>query len=304
MTIKITPRLIELTYDALLKSFWRRIALRKFLIASHIASSFLDTWHVDESKRELLDRLFLKLQSSEKGNAVIRQMALSLCEQKTFPDLKNWEDSELKIKEAKNAVQSLQIYIKEQEEQIKSETERKTAIEKARIEKQAIQRAQLDKQKLQSALDSMHSLVGTQSGGYQFETWFYDLLDFCEITNRRPYKTDGRQIDGSLTYEGTTYLVELKFTKEQSGAPDIDIFKAKINKMADNTMGLMVSISSYSSVAISEASGSKTPVLLMDAMHLYSFLTGAMSFTDILSRVRRHASQTGDAYLPINKFNG
>ncbi|MDE9541637.1 hypothetical protein [Xenorhabdus bovienii] len=74
--------------------------------------------------------------------------------------------------------------------------------------------------------------------------------------------------------------------------------------MADNTMGIMVSIAGYSSVAISEASGSKTTLIIMDASHLYMFLTGVMDFSEIISRVRRHASQTGESYLPVSKFGG
>lgn len=74
--------------------------------------------------------------------------------------------------------------------------------------------------------------------------------------------------------------------------------------MADNTMGIMISISSYSSVAISDASGSKSTLIILDASHLYLFLSGAMNFKDIITRVRRHASQTGEAYLPTNMFSG
>ena len=73
--------------------------------------------------------------------------------------------------------------------------------------------------------------------------------------------------------------------------------------MADNTMGIMVSISGYTDTAVSEASGSKTTLIIMDASHLYWFLTGIMNFSDIISRVRRHASQTGEAYLSTIKFN-
>ena len=187
---------------------------------------------------------------------------------------------------------------------IKSEKERKEAQERARQQREKIQRSLTDISKLQQNLDVLHAKVGTQDGGYEFEKWFYELLDYSEITNRRPYKIDGRQVDGSLTLEGTTYLVELKFTGNQSGATDIDSLKAKVNKMADNTMGIMVSISGYSSVAISDASGSKTTLMLLDASHLYLFLSGALKFGDIISRVRRHASQTGEAYLPVAKFNG
>jgi len=49
MAAKITPRLIELTYEAALKSFWRKEALRKFLRASYVAESFVATWAHDES---------------------------------------------------------------------------------------------------------------------------------------------------------------------------------------------------------------------------------------------------------------
>lgn len=304
MAAKITPRLIELTYEAVLKSYWRRNALKKFLLASHVKESFFAAWSNDESKRDLLDRLFLKLQATDKGKAVIFQMAKSLSDQTTFPDLRNWEDSDQKIQEAYKAVQELKAYLKKQDEEVKSEKERKEAQERARAQREIIQRSLTDKAKLQQQLDAMHSKVGTQEGGYEFEEWFYKLLDFCEITNRKPYKSGGRQIDGSMTHEGTTYLVELKFTKDQSGATDIDSLKAKVHKMADNTMGIMVSISGYSSTAITDASGSKTPLLIMDASHLYMFLSGAMGFGEIVSRVRRHASQTGEAYLPTNKFNG
>lgn len=304
MANKITPRLIELTYEAVLKSYWRKKALCQFLRASSVSESFISSWMEGETKRDILDRLFQKLQSSDRGKVAIFQMALSLSEQTTFPDLRNWEDSEQKIQNASKAVQELKSYLKNQAIEIKSEQEKIDAQKRVREEKEKIQRALTDKAKLQQKLDEMHLKVGTQNGGYEFEVWFYELLDFCDIKNRKPYKTDGRQIDGSLTIEGTTYLVELKFTEKQSDATDIDSLKAKVNKMADNTMGIMISISGYSSVAINDASGSKSPLIILDASHLYLFLSGSISFLDIISRVRRHASQTGQAYLPVNKFDG
>lgn len=304
MAARITPRLIELTYEAALKSFWRRKALSKFLLASHVTESFVATWSTEESKRDLLDRLFPKLHATDKGKALIFSMARNLSEQTTFPDLRNWEDSDQKIQEAHKAVQELKAYLNQQDRAIQNERELEHFRERARLERERIQRANTDRLKLQQALDYMHSKVGTQEGGYEFEEWFYKLLDYSEITNRKPYKSAGRQIDGSLTHDGTTYLVELKFTKAPSGAPDIDSLKAKVNKMADNTMGVMVSMSSYTSTAIYDASGSRTTLILMDASHLYMFLSGAMKFGEIISRVRRHAAQTGEAYLPIQKFNG
>jgi hypothetical protein len=67
-------------------------------------------------------------------------------------------------------------------------------------------------------------------GGYDFQDWFYD---------------------GSLTLDGTTHLNELKFAVAQADATDIDSLRAKVDDKADNTMGIMISMSGYSSVAIS-----------------------------------------------------
>jgi hypothetical protein len=304
MAARITARFIELTYEAALKSYWRKAALRKFLRSSRISESHLATWAADESKRDFLDRTFTSLQKNDSGKSVIFDMAKALSELSSFPDLRDWEDSAEKIAAATKAVAELKAYLRSQDEEIRSEREREEARERARAERTRVQRSLTDKAKLQQRLDALHPSVGTQKGGYDFQDWFYDLLDFCEIQNRRPYVTGGRQIDGSLTLDGTTYLVELKFTGTQSGSTDIDSLRAKVEDKADNTMGIMVSISGYSSVATAQASGRKTALLLLDAMHLYLFLSGTLSFADIISRVRRHASQTGEAYLAACQFGG
>ena len=304
MATRITPHLIQLTYEAALKSFWRKEALKKFLRECQVPSTFISSWAPEESKREFLDRVFENLQKSDRGKKVIHQMSIFLADQTSFPDLRNWEDSALKIADAEKTVTELKSYLRKQDSDIKSERECAEIKTRAHEEKQKFQRAQTDKAKLDNRLKELHTIVGTQQGGYDFQDWFFNVLDFSEIINRRPYWSNGRQIDGSLNVDGTTYLVELKFTDVQADATDIDSFKAKIDSKADNTMGIMMSISGYSSVAITEASGKKTPMLLLDAQHIYLFLSGNLKFSEIITRVRRHAAQTGEAYLPAGKFGG
>ena len=62
MASKLSPHFIELVYDALLKSFWRKKALRNFLRRSHVSENFLGQLTDDESKRDWLDRLFRRLE--------------------------------------------------------------------------------------------------------------------------------------------------------------------------------------------------------------------------------------------------
>ena len=264
----------------------------------------LTNWSPDESKRELLDCLFDNLPRTDEGRAMLLRMAKYLIEQRSFPDLQNWEDSAHKIKEAHDAVSRLRIYHNRQEEEILSEEQKKKARSDFRKRQEKISKSQQSLQKLNNRLNELGKELGTQGAGYKFQDWFYDLVDFSEITNRKPYCHEGRQIDGSLTLSGTTYLVELKFTSEQATVNDIDSFYKKVTAKADNTMGIMVSISGYSSVAIKEASGPRTPLLLLDHSHLYLVLSGIMGLSDVIERLRRHASQTGKAYLPTTGFTG
>lgn len=291
------PHFLELVANALLHSFWRKRALHEFLRRAGIKEDFLATWREDETKRDFLYRLFPALERTEKGAPVVRYLARELADQITFPDLDGWEDAAQKKARAADAVRALKTYLARNKQAIgdqRAETEARRRAQEIREERQ---RRQTDLDKLRARLDALAVQLGSQQAGYDFESWFYDLADFFEVVNRRPYKTAGRQIDGSLTFESTTYLAELKFTSAQAGADDIDIFFKKVHDKADNTMGVMVSISGYSSVAIQGASGPRTPLLLLDHGHLYSLLGGTMNLPDLIARVRRHASQTGRAYV-------
>lgn len=301
---RIPAHYLELVSDALLKVYWYKKSLRNTLRRSGVSDNFLSTWAEDESKREMLERLFPKLENSENGILVVNRLADTLVEQKSFPDLERLEDSRLRIKQAEEAIEALKGYRRRQAESAQSERDRAQTRQRAReLQQEALKRHhQLGT--LADRLDSLSTELGKQSAGYAFQDWFYDLLEYFEVVNRRPYNVQGRQIDGSVTIDGTTYLVELKFTTDQSDAVDIDVFRSKILSKADNTMGITVSISGYSSVAISEASRDKTPLLLLDHRHLYLLLTGSIPFSALIARLRRHSSQTGEAYLSVENLGG
>jgi hypothetical protein len=303
MPEELSSHFIDLIHDALLKSFWRKGALLNFLRRHKISDRVLSTWHESESKRMFLARILPKIEAHPQGVQVLQRMADSLANQTKFPDLEGWEDSESKIQAAKESVLALkrQVAAALQEATETAEREATRKVARAKAEKQIATRVTL--QSLEGGLKQLSSRLGTQQAGYDFQDWFYDVVDFFETVNRRPYVTGGRQIDGSLTLEGTTYLTELKFTNEQAAATDIDTFLAKVNDKADNTMGIMVSMAGYSSVAIQQASGKRTPLILLDYSHIYLVLGGNWTLPEVISRVRRHVSQTAEAFLPASEFS-
>ena len=302
MKTRFTPHLFDLTFDAALRSFWRKRALSTFLRGCEIKG--LPAWGPDESKRDYLSRVFDDLRSTDQGRGKILQLAQFLADQTAFPDLQGWEDTAEKLDAARRSVGALRSYLEEQEASIASERSRLDARKKLRALQEEARASQQSIQSLSEQLAQLSADLGTADAGREFEQWFYSLMQFSEITARKPYVVEGRQIDGSITIGDTTYLVECKFTAEQSGAPDIDVFRAKVESKADNTMGIFVSISGYSSVALDAASGKKTPLLLLDHTHIYGVLGGVTNFRDVVERIRRHCSQTGHAYLAAGDFGG
>lgn len=303
MKTHITPHFLHLLFDALLKSFWRKNALARFLREIGISEAFVATLQT-ETKREVIERLFTKLEKHPSRTPILLKMAHALAEQKTFPDLEGWEESTKMIADARRSIGNLAKYLQEQKQEAESVKERQRVKELYRKNQAKAAASSQQLEDLGEQLKALFPSLGTQTGGYEFQEWFYSFLDFCEVPLRRPYVTNGRQIDGSVTLSGTTYLVELKFTKSQAASPDIDTFIRKVTTKADNTMGIFVSMAGFSSGTVVEASKDRTPILLFDSSHIYHALSGAMSFAEIVARVRRHASQTGSAFLSLQEFSG
>jgi len=299
---RLPAHFLELLTDALLKVYWYKGSFRAALRRAEVPEGLLATWAAEETKRDFWERLLPRLETTDAGIRALVRLADAVGDQKTFPDLQRMEDSGFRISSARESIAALNAYRQRQREKAQEQRDERASRERGRkVREEAVAR-QHSLQSLNARLDSLATQVGSQSARYEFEGWFYDLMDYFEVDNRRPYKTDGRQIDGSVTIEGTTYLVELKFTSNQSDGPDIDSFKNKVITKADNTMGIMVSISGYSGVAIKEASRDKTPLLLLDFKHLYMLFTGSLRFSEMVARVRRHSSQTGQAYLAVENF--
>ncbi|OQB82537.1 MAG: hypothetical protein BWX88_03846 [Planctomycetes bacterium ADurb.Bin126] len=281
--------------------------MRRFLKQHGISDTKLATWHEDETKAVFLRRLFddLITVKDNKGHSVILSMARSLAEMKVFPDLEGWPDTKEKLAAAREAVSRIKAQIDFLNRQIQ---DTKAAEERQRKAREKQEQAILSRQTLAGLADRLAALVpqqGTREGGYAFERWFYDLAGFFELSARPPYVSGGRQIDGSLGLDGTEYLIETKFTKVQTAATDVDSFMLKIKRKADNTMGILVSMSGFSGPAIKEASCDGTPMLLMDFSHVYNLvLAGMMSLPDVIRRIKQHASQTGEAFLPVPRFSG
>ena len=107
----------------------------------------------DESKRQLLDRLIPALEAAEKGPAVIKQLAVHLSDQVSFPDLTGWPDEADKIRAAKAAVVALKAYITRERSAAEVERARQAIREEAARQKAQKIASEQDLAKLRIEID-------------------------------------------------------------------------------------------------------------------------------------------------------
>ena len=173
MISRVTPCLVDLTYEASLRSFWRKDALRRFLRSCGISEGFIASWGEQEPKRTFLGRVFEALQKSSSRETVILRLSQALSEQQTFPDLQGWEDSAEKLADARRAVANLRSYLIEQQRELDERQNQIEARKRFAEAQSATRKTQLKLEELSSDLNSLIvSELGTQEGGYEFQNWF------------------------------------------------------------------------------------------------------------------------------------
>ena len=86
--------------------------------------------------------------------------------------------------------------------------------------------------------------------GYAFEGILKNCLTHEQLDPRSSYKTEGEQIDGSFFLDGSVFLLEAKWHKDELPASAIYQFKGKVDGKLAGTIGVFISMSGYSKDAV------------------------------------------------------
>ena len=145
--------------------------------------------------------------------------------------------------------------------------------------------------------------ITPQQRGFKLEEIFFELLHHCEFEHTKPYRTTGReQIDGHFRYEKFDYLVEIKWTQEQTKQPDISIFDGKIRGKAQSTRGLFLSANGFDATSIQKFSGDSPRIVLMTGDDLTLILNGRLLFIDVMKAKIDAIVRLGNIHLPARQL--
>jgi hypothetical protein len=177
----------------------------------------------------------------------------------------------------------------------------KRAAEQAREAQRAERQASRDA--LKDRFTVLMSESNAQRRGYFLETFLNDLFEFEGLDPRGSFRLVGEQIDGSFAWRTRTCLVEAKWVKDPVAGAEFGAFNYKIEGKTADTRGLYISINGYSSEAIE---GMKLKGALkfvcIDGAHIMRALVSSDGLAPILERVWRHADETGESYLTVNRL--
>jgi hypothetical protein len=195
----------------------------------------------------------------------------------------------LKLSSAHQAAQEDQRKIEERRERTYQSLVRTTSVQ----------------DRLRELTKEIHALLSAkdrQARGYRLEKVLRDLFVLFDLDPKASFRITGEQIDGAFSFEGTDYLLEARWRDRQASATDLDALAGKLSRRLDNTLGLFLSISGFTDEGVKAHSSGRRIIILMDGSHLMAVLEGRIDLMQLLLRMRRHAAQTGNIYLPMHEI--
>ncbi|SFN44721.1 Restriction endonuclease [Formivibrio citricus] len=135
--------------------------------------------------------------------------------------------------------------------------------------------------------------------GYQFEVLLADLLRADSLDPRTSYKAPGEQIDGSFFLDGSVFLLEAKWHKDEIPASTLYQFKGKVDGKLVGTIGIFLSMSGYSKDAVDALTlGKSLNLVLFDKRDIDVAINRDLGFRTVLKRKLRQAAEEGIVYFP------
>lgn len=180
--------------------------------------------------------------------------------------------------------------------------EHKRQLEEAQRAKDKAGNAKIARrEKFEAAFYALSALTDAPQRGYALERFLNEFLEFEGLSPRGSFKVVGEQIDGSFAWASSTYLVEAKWVKDRIAGAEFGAFIYKVSGKSADTRGLYIAINGYSEMALEglQMKG-ELRFVCIDGSHLLRALASGWDFSKLLNIVWRHASETGQAYLPVS----
>lgn len=151
----------------------------------------------------------------------------------------------------------------------------------------------------------LNGMADRQRAGRELERLLHDLFAAFELDPRGAFVVVGEQIDGSILFDGSSYLVEAKWEDGQVGLAPLMTFREKVSGKSSMTYGIFLSMNGYTDGARDGITRGKQPnFLMLDGRHLYAVLNREINLLKLLRDLRRELADKGRPYVPLPELMG
>lgn len=212
----------------------------------------------------------------------------------------NFRDATTEGCAAIDSLKALRAVESQQAAQQRLDEERRRREQETRADKLAADRAGRRDHFRQSFL-TLYEHRDPQQRGFALEKFLNDFFDYEGLNPRGSFKLLGEQIDGSFAWAGRTHLVEAKWLKDPVGGAAFGGLMYKIEGKTADTRGLFLAVGGYSPEAIKGLHlKGELRFICIDGTHLMHALSPGRDLPRLLDFLWRHASETGEAYVPVS----
>lgn len=301
MSKRLSPAAIVALKEALGKIYWYKSDLQSFLTQCIKDSEILARTNWTAYKWQIASDLVDRLCSEpDRYLPALTKLCKEVCEITSFRHLERLDGGDEKAKRAKEAVEQLRALV-EVHQAVEEELDAISARQQREAERLASSGAVHGK--LGEIRDRYMTFVVSrdpQGRGFELERIMYDIFELFDLDPRASFRLTGEQIDGAFSLDSTDYLFEAKWQKLKCGAAELDSFAAKVQRKLDNTLGVFLSINGCSEDGLAAHQHGRASILVIDGSHLMAVLEERIDLVSLLVRLRRHAAQTGEIYLPLH----
>ncbi|MCJ7446397.1 MAG: restriction endonuclease [Bacteroidales bacterium] len=145
--------------------------------------------------------------------------------------------------------------------------------------------------------------LAPQERGYAFEKFLNILFNTFDMKARSPFRLVGEQIDGSIEFEGNTYLIEAKWQNALVGIADLLVLHGKVVGKATWSRGIFISYSDFTQEGLEAFSkGRPTNLIAVTGQDLYFILKGGMPLDQMIRLKARLAAEEGRVYISVQEL--
>lgn len=298
MAKQLSPAAIMALKEALCSVYWYKPELRGFLKHCLSTPAILNNFNWENVKRQISSDVIDFLVSNPSAHINdLTKICYEICKMTDFSHLNQLEDGSQKAEKARSAVVRLKLLVEPHQDVKKEQDEiKKRQVQAAnKLKENAAVRQKLEAIKNQYMV--LVSSENAQKRGFELEKIMYELFELFDLDPKASFKNLGEQIDGAFSLEGTEYLFEAKWQKELVNKADLAVFSDKVKTKLENTLGVFLSINSFSQDGVAAHQAGGASIILMDGGDLMAVFEERIDFTSLLVRKKRHAAQTGGIFL-------